>query len=48
MREMDGDKLRSMEWAGRDLGKVLERVLKEYFAKSGERFGFPTHKEPIW
>lgn len=40
MREMDPDKIRSMEHAGRDLAKVLERVLKEYFAKGGERWGF--------
>jgi hypothetical protein len=40
MRQMDGDKIRSMEAAGRDLAGVLERVLKEYFAKDGERWGF--------
>lgn len=40
MREMDGDKIRSMEAAGRDLAGVLERVLKQYFAKDGERWGF--------
>ena len=40
MREMDGDKIRSMEAAGRDLAGVLERALKQYFSRDGERWGF--------
>jgi hypothetical protein len=37
---MDADKIRAMEHAGRELATVLERVLKERFAKGGERWGF--------
>jgi len=40
MSEMDADKIRAMEHAGRELAEVLEHVLKEYFAKDGERWGF--------
>jgi hypothetical protein len=40
MRPIDPEKMRAMEYASRDLGKVLGRVLEEYFAKSGEKWGF--------
>jgi hypothetical protein len=40
MPDMDPEKIRQMEHAGRELAAVLERVLKEYFAKGDERWGF--------
>lgn len=40
MREIDPQRMRAMEHSGRELASVLEQVLKQYFNKSGERWGF--------
>lgn len=40
MREMDGDKLRGMEAAGRDIAKSLQIAFERFGAKSGEKWGF--------
>lgn len=40
MREMDGDELRSMEAAGRDIAASLQRAFERFRAKGGEKWGF--------
>ena len=40
MREMDGDKIRSMEAAGRDIAKSLQVAFERFGAKGGEKWGF--------
>lgn len=40
MREMDGDKLRSMEAAGRDIAAALGRAFEKFGQKNGEKWGF--------
>lgn len=41
MREMDGNKIREMEFAGREIAKTLERAFRSFQAHSGtERWGF--------
>lgn len=40
MREMDGDKLRSMEAAGRDIAEALGRAFGKFGQKSDEKWGF--------
>jgi len=40
MREIDPEKMRQMEHAARGIAEVLERALKSYQGKSGERWAF--------
>lgn len=40
MREIDPQKIREMEQAGREIATVLERAIKSYQLSSGERWGF--------
>jgi hypothetical protein len=41
MREMDANKIREMEFAGREIAKVLERAFLSYQSHGGtERWGF--------
>jgi len=40
MKEMDGDKIRSMEAAGRDIAALLGRAFDSFGQKSNERWGF--------
>lgn len=40
MREMDGDKIRSMEAAGRDIAKSLQVAFDRFQQGSKEKWGF--------
>ena len=40
MREMDGDKIRSMEAAGRDIAKALQRAFDGFQQGTKEKWGF--------
>jgi hypothetical protein len=40
MREMDGDKIRSMEAAGRDIAKTLQNAFARFGQVNGEKWGF--------
>jgi hypothetical protein len=40
MREMDGDKIRSMEAAGRSVAESLGRAFERFQDGSGEKWGF--------
>ena len=40
MREMDGDKLRSMEAAGRDIAAALGRAFEKFGQMNDEKWGF--------
>lgn len=40
MRDMDGEKMRSMEAAGRDIAKSLGVAMKRFQENSGEQWGF--------
>jgi len=40
MREMDGDKIRSMEAAGRDIAKSLQVAFDRFQRGSKEKWGF--------
>jgi hypothetical protein len=40
MRPMDGDKLRSMEAAGRDIAAALGRAFQRFGEKNDARWGF--------
>jgi hypothetical protein len=40
MREMDGDKLRSMEASGREIAKSLQVAFDRFHKNSDEKWGF--------